>query len=103
MREVSSDYPFFEYFEKHFKRHKKSCVITKTNWKLLPDKDALSSSKLEIVRSSHPPQNTILFNHRGSEDVIASPFKCATPDDKVVKKVIEQNNYTNQCLGVIGK
>ena len=22
MREVSSDYPFFEYFEKHFKRHK---------------------------------------------------------------------------------
>ena len=29
MKEVSNDYPFFEYFEKHFKWHKKSCVITK--------------------------------------------------------------------------
>ena len=48
-----------------------------------------------------PPQNAILFNHRGSENIVASPFKCATPEEKVVKKVIEQNNYTNQCLGVI--
>ena len=29
MKEVSSDYPFFKYFEKHFKWHKKSCVKTK--------------------------------------------------------------------------
>ena len=33
----------------------------------------------------------------------ASPFKFPTNDEKLVKKVIEQNNYTNQCLGVIGK
>ena len=98
MKEVSSDYPFFEYFEKHFKWHKKSCVITKTNWTIEDNKKNKS-----VVRSSHPPQEAILFNHRGSEDVIASPFKCATPDEKVVKKVIEQNNYTNQCLGVIEK
>ena len=102
MREVSSDNPFFEYFEKHFKWHKKSCVITKTNWKLLPNKDAPSSSKPEIVRSSHPPQRAILFNHRGS-DIVAFPFKHPTSEEKVVKKVIEQNNYTNQCLGVISK
>ena len=103
MKEVKVDYPFFEYFEKHFKWHKKNCVISKTNWKLLPKKDAPSTSKPEIVRSTHPPQEAILFNHR-STDVIASPFKCATtPEEKVVRKVIEQNNYTNQCLGVIGK
>ena len=29
MKEVSSDYPFFEYFEKHFKWHKRSCVTAK--------------------------------------------------------------------------
>ena len=29
MKEVKADYPFFEYFEKHFKWHKKSCVTTK--------------------------------------------------------------------------
>ena len=60
MKEVSNNYPFFEYFEKHFKWHKKSCVITKTNQKLLPNKDAPSSSKPEIVRSSHPPQETLV-------------------------------------------
>ena len=103
MKEVKADYPFFEYFEKHFQWHKKNYVISKTNWKLLPKKDAPSSSKPKIVRSSHPPQEAILFNQRGT-DVIASPFKCATtPEEKVVRKVIEQNNYTNQCLGVIGK
>ena len=102
MKEISSNVSFFEYFENHFTWHKKFCVITKTNWKLLPNKDAASPSKPEIVRSSHPPHEAILFNHRGS-DVVASPFKCATPEEKVVKKVIEQNNYTNQCLGVIGK
>ena len=65
-----------------------------SNWKLLPKKDAPSSSKPEIVRSSHPPQRAILFNHRGS-DIVASPFKHPTNEEKVVKKVIKQNNYTN--------
>ena len=39
MKEVSSDYPFFEYFEKHFKWHKKPCVKTK----LLTDPNQPSS------------------------------------------------------------
>ena len=29
MKEISSNVPFFEYFENHFEWHKKSCVITK--------------------------------------------------------------------------
>ena len=32
MKGISSNVPFFEYFENHFEWHKKSCVITKTNW-----------------------------------------------------------------------
>ena len=98
MKEISSNVPFFEYFENHFKWHKKSCVITKTNWTIEDNK-----KNKKVVRSSHPPQEAILFNHRGSENIVASPFKCPTEEEKVVKKVIEQNNYTNQCLGVIGK
>ena len=98
MKEISSNVPFFEYFKNHFEWHKKSCVITKTNWTIEDTKGVK-----KVVRSSHPPQEAILFNHRGSENIIASPFKYATPKEKVVKKVIEQNNYTNQCLGVIGK
>ena len=33
MKEVKADYPFFEYFEKHFQWHKKNCVISKTKTK----------------------------------------------------------------------
>ena len=69
-------------------------LFPKPTGRLLPKRDAPSSSKPEIVRSSHPLQEAILFNQRGT-DVIASPFKCATtPEEKVVRKVIEQNNYT---------
>ena len=69
----------------------------KTNWTIEDNK-----GNKNVVRSSHPPQEAITFKHRGS-DIVASPFKHPTNEEKVVKKVIEQNNYTNQCLGVIGK
>ena len=92
-----SNVPFFEYFENHFEWHKKSCVITKTNWTVEDNK-----GNKNVVWSSHPTQEAITFKHRGS-DVVASPFKHPTNEENVVKKVIEQNNYTNQCLGVIGK
>ena len=95
--EISSNVPFFEYFENHFEWHKNSCVITKTNWTTEDNK-----GNKKVVRSSHPPQEAITFQHHGS-DIVASPFKHPTSQEKVFKKVIEQNNYTNQCLGVIGK
>ena len=47
MKEISNNVPFFEYFENHFEWHKKSCVVTKTNW--------TKEETKEIVRSSHPP------------------------------------------------
>ena len=97
MKEISSNVPFFEYFENQFEWHKKSCVITKTNWTIEDNK-----GNKEVVRSSHPPQEAITFKHRGS-DVAAFPFKVPSSEEKPVKKEIEQNNFTNQCLGVIGK
>ena len=89
MKEISSNVPFFEYFENHFEWHKKSCVITKTNWTIEDNK-----GNKEVVRSSHPPQQAITFKHRGS-DVVASPFKVPSSEEKPVEKVIEQNNFTN--------
>ena len=51
--------------------------------------------------SSHPPLETIHINHEDSL-VITSPFKISdgNNDDK---KIIQQNNFTNQCLAIIGK
>ena len=55
----------------------------------------------EVVRSSHSPRE---YKHQPSSfEVVATPFKRPSSEDKPVKKVIEQNNYTNQCLDVIGK
>jgi len=53
-----------------------------------------------VVSSSHPPQETIVFQHR-TTTVKASPFK-VTSKNTDVKKVIEQVNYTNQYLNSIG-
>ena len=65
MKEISSNVPFFEYFKNHFEWHKKSCVITKTNW--------MKEETKEVVRSSHPPLEKITFKHKNT-DVVASPF-----------------------------
>ena len=56
----------------------------------------------EIVRSSDPPLDKITFKHKKA-DVVASPFQHPTSEEVVVSKVIAQNNYTNQCLHVVGK
>ena len=94
MKETSSNVSFLEYFENHFEWHKKNCVITKTNWTKEDTKG--------VVRYSHPPLDKITFKHKKA-DVIASPFQQPTSEEVVVSKVIAQNNYTNQCLHVIGK
>ena len=57
MKEISSNVPFFECFENHFKWHKRSWVITKTNWTKEDNK--------EVVKSSHPPLENTTFKHRG--------------------------------------
>ena len=84
MKEISTNVPFFEYFENHFGWHRKSCVITKTNW---------TKENKEVV---HPPLKNITIKHQGYE-IVATPFRKPTNDNKPVKKVIEQNNRTNQC------
>ncbi|CAL2257315.1 unnamed protein product [Prunus armeniaca] len=68
-------------------------TITKEKW-IKPD-------KTEVV-ASHPPAETIVFKH-GSRSVVASPFKLTDPNDEPNKRLIEQNNYTNQSLITIGK
>ena len=54
------------------------------------------------MRSSHPPLEKITFKHKKT-DVVALPFQHPTSEEAIVGKVIAQNNYTNQCLHVIGR
>ena len=66
MKEVSSDYPFFEYFEKHFKWHKKSCVKTKLPAK--PNQPAsVRNPSQEAEKSVSPsPKVNVLEAHISS-------------------------------------
>ena len=93
MKEISAEIPFFAYFENHFKWHRKSCVLTKTNW---------TKENQQVVQSSQPPLETIVIKHQGQK-VVAYPFKKPIEEEKPVRKLMEQNNYTNWCLDVIGK
>ena len=76
IKEISANVHFFEYFENHFEWHRKSCVITKTNW---------TKENKEVVRSSHPPLENITIKHHGFE-VIPTPFRRPSSEDKPVKK-----------------
>ena len=54
-----------------------------------------------IVRSSHPPLETVLITHQKTE-VKASLFKIADDQTPIIS-IIEQNNFTNKLLHVISQ
>ncbi|CAL9012685.1 unnamed protein product [Prunus brigantina] len=67
-------------------------TLTKEKWKMIDQTE---------VESSHPPVDTIVISHKGTP-IPASPFKIFDSGDPN-RKLIEQNNYANQSLIVIGK
>ena len=56
-----------------------------------------------IVRSSHPPLETVLITGQDQKtEVKASHFKISD-DQTPITSIIEQNNFTNESLHVIGQ
>ena len=59
-----------------------------------------------VIRSSHPPLEPILISTKKDEvtkeEVKASPFNIAD-DQTLIVSLIEQNNFTNQSLHIIGQ
>ena len=67
-------------------------MLTKTNW---------TKQNKTTVQSSHPhllSSETILIT-LNKQVVTASPFKL--PKNEEERKIVEQNNYTNNCLNII--
>ncbi|KAI8535413.1 hypothetical protein RHMOL_Rhmol10G0172000 [Rhododendron molle] len=53
------------------------------------------------ITSSHPPLDSTIIDYKGSI-MTASPFKL--PNERAeCKQIVEQVNYTNQCLKTISK
>jgi hypothetical protein len=57
----------------------------------------------EVVHEKFPPYESIIINHRNHQ-LLASPIKNASLNDetKNFEKIIEQNNYSNTYLKIIG-
>ena len=67
-------------------------TLTKSKWKTTDS----------TITSTHPPVETIIINHLQTQ-IPASPFKIIDEKhDPDHKKIIEQNNYSNQSLITIG-
>ena len=95
MQDVRINIHFFEFVENYYPNLKNLNVLTTSKWTKL-DKTS--------VESSHPPKKNILIKV-GNDLVKASLFKQPPPkipEKDEQRKIIEQNNYTNKCLNIIG-
>jgi hypothetical protein len=94
MQDLRMNIHFFDFVDKYYSELKELNVLTTSKW---------TKHDKTTVESSHPPKENILINI-GKDLVKASPFKLPpkTPEKDEERKIIEQNNYTNKCLNVIG-
>ena len=100
MNQLKKHILFFDFLENHYvsndevsKQH--LSVIKKSNFVKTVDK--------AIVRSSHPPLETVLITCQDQKtEVRATPFKIAD-DQTPITSIIEQNNFTNESLHIIGQ
>ena len=92
MNQLKKHILFFDFLENYYVSKQHLNVIKKSNF-VKEDKT--------IVRSSHPPLETILITTKKT-DVKASPFKIVDDQTSIVS-LIGQNNFTNESLHIIGQ
>ncbi|KAI5317880.1 hypothetical protein L3X38_037587 [Prunus dulcis] len=92
MRSAKVEIFYPDFVESHYMSSDELKTLTKEKLKLI-DKS--------VVESSHPLVETIIIEHQKAP-VAATPFKTFESSDPN-RKMIEQNNYTNQSLITIGK
>ena len=86
---------FFDFLENYYV----SKNVSKNNLNMVKKSNFVKEDKT-IVRSTHPPLETVLIDCKGTK-VKASPFKITDADTPILK-IIEQNNFTNNSIHIIG-
>ena len=93
---------FFDFLENHYVSEDE---VSKQHLNVIKKSNFVKIDKT-IIRSSHPPLDSILIttkkNEVTKEEVKAFPFKIADDQTPIVS-LIEQNNFTNQSLHIIGQ
>ena len=81
----------------------KNDEVSKQHLSVIKKSNFVKAADKAIVRSSHPPLKTVLITCQDQKmEVKASPFKIAD-DQTSITSIIEQNNFTNEYLHIIGQ
>ena len=99
---IEKPYFVFDFLENHYVSKDE---VSKQPLNFIKRSNFVKEDKI-IVRSSHPPLETVLITCQNSQnqktEVNASPFKIADAQTPIIS-IIEQNNFTNESLHVIGQ
>ena len=80
----------------------KNDEVSKQHLSVIKKSNFVKAADKAIVRSSHPPLETVLITCQDQKtEVLAIPFKIAD-DQTFITSIIQQNNFTNESLHVIG-
>ena len=99
MNQLKKHILFFDFLENHYVSKDE---VSKQHLNVIKKSKFVKTDKT-IVRSSHPPLETVLITCQDQKtEVKASPFKIADDQTPIIS-IIEQNNFTNESLHVIGQ
>ena len=97
MHKLKKHILFFDFLENYYVPKDE---VSKNHLNVIKKSNFVKEDKT-IVRSTHPPLETVLITCQKAE-VKASPFKIAD-DQTLIISLIEQNNFTNESLHIIGQ
>ena len=100
MNQLKKHILFFDFLEKHYVSKDE---VSKQHLKVIKKSNFVKAADKTIVRSSHLPLETVLMTCQDQKmEVKAFPFKIAD-DQTPITSIIEQNNFTNESLHIIGQ
>ena len=100
MNQLKKHILFFDFLENHYVSNDE---VSKQHLSVIKKSNFIKEKDKSTVRATHPPLETIVLTCQDKKtEVNATPFKIA--DDKTpIYSIIEQNNFTNESLHVIGQ
>ena len=100
MNQLKKHILFFDFLENHYISNDE---VTKQHLSMIRKSNFIKVANKAIVRSSHPPLETVLINGQDQKtEVKATPFKISD-DQTPITSIIQQNDLTNESLHVIGQ
>ena len=97
---IEKTFFFFDFLENHYVSKNE---VSKQHLSVIKKSNFVKAADKSIVRSTHPPLETVLITCQDQKsEMKASPFKVAN-DQTPNTSIIEQKNFTNESLQVIGQ